>query len=177
MVYSALFAAIVAALGLLPPIALPFLPVPITAQSLGVMLAGSVIGAWRGGLALLLFVVLVAAGVPLLAGGRGGFGILLGPSGGFVLGFPIAAFVIGLMVERSWHRLTLGHLFAFNIVGGIGVVYGLGVPWMSVVAQLQLVQAAGLSAAFLPGDLIKAGIAASVAYTVKRAYPIIVKAQ
>lgn len=173
MVYSALFAAIVAALGLLPPIFLPFLPVPVTAQSLGVMLAGSVLGARRGGLALLLFVLLVAAGVPLLAGGRGGFGIFLGPSGGFVVAFPIAAFAIGLMVERSWQRLTIGHVFAFNIIGGIGVLYAVGIPWWALAAQLTLLEVAAGSVGFLPGDLIKAGIAAFVAVTVRRAYPIV----
>jgi biotin transport system substrate-specific component len=76
IVYIALFAAIVGALGMFPPITLPLIGVPITAQSLGVMLAGSVLGARRGGLAIVLFLVLVAIGVPLLAGGRGGFGVL-----------------------------------------------------------------------------------------------------
>ncbi|MEL6321465.1 MAG: biotin transporter BioY, partial [Cyanobacteria bacterium J06626_14] len=70
LVYIAVFAALVAALGLIPPIPLPFIPVPITAQSLGVMLAGAILGARRGACALLLFLVLVAIGFPLLSGGR-----------------------------------------------------------------------------------------------------------
>ena len=92
MVYAALFAALTAALGLLPMVAVPGLPVPIHAQSLGVMLAGGVLGAKRGGLAMLVFMALVAAGLPLLSGGRGGIGIFLGPTGGFALGYIPGAF-------------------------------------------------------------------------------------
>src|SRR5690625_7350257 len=70
MMYISLFAAIVGVLGFIPPIPLPFSPVPITAQTLGVMLAGGILGARRGGLSLLLFIALVAIGTPLLTGGR-----------------------------------------------------------------------------------------------------------
>ena len=77
IVYIALFAAVMAVLGLFPPITLPISGVPVTAQSLGPMLAGAILGARRGGLSILLFVALVALGLPLLSGGRGGFGIIL----------------------------------------------------------------------------------------------------
>jgi biotin transport system substrate-specific component len=173
LVHIALFAAIVAALGLIPPLTLGFIPVPITAQSLGVMLAGAVLGAVRGGLAVLVFVVLVAIGLPVLAGGRGGLGIFFGPSGGFVLAFPIAAFVIGWLVERLWTRLNFFTALAAILVGGIGVVYLIGVPWLAAAANLSLTQAITGSAAFLPGDAIKAAVAALVCVTVRRAYPVI----
>lgn len=173
MVYVALFTAIVAVLGLFPPIVLPVVGVPITAQSLGVMVAGSVLGARRGGLALLLFLILVAAGVPILAGGRGGFGVLLGPSGGFLFSWPIAAFLIGLMVGRFWHRLNIGIAFLINVVGGILFVYACGIPWVAAVAEIGLDKAFMGSLGFIPGDLIKAAIAALVCVTLKRAYPII----
>ena len=84
MMYVSLFTAIVAALGILPPVTLPFIPVPITAQTLGVMLAGTVLGARLGGLSLLVFLLLVLAGAPVLSGGRGGLGVIFGPSGGFI---------------------------------------------------------------------------------------------
>ena len=74
--------------------------VPITAQSMGVMLAGALLGAWRAGLALLLFIVLVAAGLPLLAGGAGGIGMFVTPRAGFLIGFPLAAFTVGWITER-----------------------------------------------------------------------------
>jgi biotin transport system substrate-specific component len=173
MVYVALFAAVVAVLGLFPPIVLPVVGVPITAQSLGVMVAGSVLGAKRGGLAILLFLVLVAVGVPILAGGRGGFGVLIGPGGGFLFSWPIAAFLIGLMVERLWHRLNIGVAFLINVVGGILFIYACGIPWVAVVAEIGLVKSAVGSLGFIPGDLVKAAIAALVAVTLKRAYPLI----
>jgi len=174
IVYIALFAAITAVLGLAPPVTLPIVPVPITAQFLGVMLAGSILGAWRGGLALLLFIALVAAGLPILAGGRGGLGVLLfSPSAGFLLAFPIAAFVIGWLTERFWQRLDIVRAFLINVVGGIGVVYALGIPGVAIMGDLSLVQAAIGSAVFIPGDIIKAALAAAAAVFVRRGYPLI----
>jgi len=178
IVYIALFAAITAVLGLVPPVTLPVIPVPITAQFLGVMLAGSILGASRGGLALLLFIGLVAAGLPVLAGGRGGLGVLLfSPSAGFLLAFPISAFVIGWLTERFWQRLDVVRSFLINVVGGIGVVYALGIPGVALMGDLGLVQAAAGSAVFIPGDIIKAGIAALAAVFVRRGYPLIESAR
>ena len=171
LVHCALFAAIVAALGLLPPIPLGFIPVPLTAQTLGVMLTGALLGARRGGLALLLFVLLVVAGLPLLSGGRGGFGVILGPTGGFFLGFPLGAFVIGWLTERLPRRGNVATLFVACVLGGIGAVYALGVPWLVLVGGLPFEKAAMGSLLFVPGDLIKAGIAALTAAAVRRGYP------
>jgi biotin transport system substrate-specific component len=173
LVHVALFAALVAALGLMPPLALPFIPVPITAQTLGVMLAGSTLGARKAGLSLLLFQVLVAAGLPLLAGGNGGLAVLPGPTGGFFVGFLPAAFVIGWLTERAWHRLSVPLAFAINVLGGLGVIYAVGIPWLAVSAKLPLAKAALGSLAFVPGDCVKAAVAASVAVTLKRAWPLI----
>ena len=99
LTHIALFAALIAVLGLVPSVMLTT-GVPISAQSMGVMLCGTVLGARRGGLAALLFVALVLAGLPLLAGGFGGLGMLAGPRGGFILGFPIAAFATGLLMQK-----------------------------------------------------------------------------
>jgi biotin transport system substrate-specific component len=173
LVHVALFAAIMAALGLLPPLALPFIPVPITAQTLGVMLAGSTLGARKAGLSLLLFHLLVAAGLPLLAGGNGGLSVYVGPTGGFFVGFLPGAFVIGWLTERAWSRLSVPLAFVINVLGGIGVLYAVGIPWLAVAAQLPLAKAALGSLAFVPGDCVKAAVAASVAVTLKRAWPLI----
>jgi biotin transport system substrate-specific component len=167
----ALFAALVAALGLFPQISVG--PVPITAQTLGVMLAGSILGARRAGLALLAFVVLVAVGLPVLAGGRGGLGIFAGVSGGFVLSWPVAAFVVGWLTERWWHTYTVWRGVSANIVGGILVVYAIGIPHWAVVGDLGLFGAAASSAVFIPGDLLKAVLAAMAAVGVRRAYPVV----
>jgi biotin transport system substrate-specific component len=171
IVYIALFAALTAVLGLLPRIDFAVVPVPITAQSLGPMLAGSILGWRRGGLSQALFVLLVAMGLPILTGGRGGLGIFAGPSAGFVLGFPVAAAVIGLITERFWRNLTFLKAFGANLFGGILVLYACGVPVLAI--MLGSFQAALGSAIFLPGDCLKAGIAALIALFVKRGYPLI----
>ena len=174
IVFIALFAALMAVLGVFPPLMIPAIGVPITAQSMGPMLAGGILGARRGGLAMLLFVLLVAVGLPLLSGGRGGIGALVGPWAGFIYGWVISAFVIGFLTERFWHRLSFVAAFAFALVGGIGVVYGVGVPWFAAMSGMNLGAAFLASAvAFIPGDLIKAGMAALVIVTVRQAYPLI----
>ena len=173
MSFVALFAALTAACAVFPPFQPPFVPAPIVVQNIGVMLAGSILGARRGSLALLLFVVLVAVGMPILTGWRGGFGVILGPTGGFVLSWIPAAFAVGWLVERNWRRLGFWSLLLFNVIGGIGVVYLIGIPWLAVVAGMELDKAVVGSAIFVPGDLAKAVVASIAALIVKRSYPLI----
>ncbi len=173
IVYIALFAALTAALGLFPPITVPIAAgVPITAQSMGVMLAGGILGARRGALAMLLFLALLAIGLPLLAGGRGGLGIFAGPSGGFLFGWVLAAGVVGWLTGCFWAKLNLAYACLFNTIGGIGVVYALGIPWLHFATEMTLIDAATAAAVFIPGDIVKALVAAMVIVTVKRAYPL-----
>ena len=141
LAYIALFAAIVAALGLLPPVPVPGIPVPITAQTLGVMLAGSVLGARRGGLALLVFLAVVAVGLPVLSGGRGGLGVFVGPSAGFLYSWPIAAFVIGLLTQVFWRRFNLAWALVANLIGGVLVIYAIGIPFLSLFGDVPLATA------------------------------------
>ncbi|WP_082233158.1 biotin transporter BioY [Halobacillus massiliensis] len=175
MVYASLFAAIIGALGLLPPIVTPFTPVPITAQTLGVMLAGSILGAKRGGLSLLIFVLLVMFGAPLLSGGRGGLGTLFGPSGGYIIAWPVAAFVIGLLVERLWKKLNIGLYIFINILGGILLVYASGVTYLSFMTQTPWLSALTAALIFLPGDIVKVVAASLLARQINRVYPLIGK--
>lgn len=173
IVYMALFAAIMAALAVFPAITLPVVGVPITAQSLGAILAGGVLGAVRGGLSMVLFLLLVAIGLPLLPGGRGGFGVFLGPSGGFVMGWILAAFVVGFFVERFWHQLNYLNAFLASLIGSIIVLYAIGIPWSAMVAQISVWAAFVGSLPFIPGDIIKCLIGAAVIVIVKKSYPII----
>lgn len=173
LAYIALFAAIVAALGLLPPVPVPGIPVPITAQTLGVMLAGSVLGARRGGLALLVFLALVAMGAPILSGGRGGLSVFVGPSAGYLYSWPVAAFVIGLLTQLFWRRFNLAWALVANMIGGIVVIYAFGVPFTSLYGDIPLWASFTGSFSFLPGDLVKAVAASLVAVAVRRAYPVI----
>jgi biotin transport system substrate-specific component len=172
LAYIALFAAIVAVLGLVPAIAIG--PVPITAQTLGVMLAGAILGSWRGFLALLLFLVLVAIGLPLLASGAGGLSVFAGATAGYLFGWPFGALVTGLITERVWSRYNTAWGVVANVVGGILVVYAVGVPVLKAVSGLPWSTAIWSGAAvFVPGDLVKAVLAAVVAVGVRRSYPVI----
>ncbi|MBI1171841.1 BioY family transporter [bacterium] len=169
LTHIALFAALIAVLGLIPKIDLAA-GVPITAQSLGIMLCGTVLGARRGALAVLLFLVLVAAGLPLLAGGRGGLGLFVSPTAGFLVGFPVAAFVAGLVVEK-W-RVQIGvSACAGAVVGGIVVLYLFGIAGMALTLGKTLPEASLLATPFLPGDLIKAVLAGLITQTIARMRP------
>ena len=173
----AVFVGIMAALGLVPAF-YPFgIAVPITAQSLGVMLAGAVLGARRGGLSLLVFVALVAVGLPLLAGGVGGLGVFATPRVGFLLGFPPAAFTVGLITERFGPTYSLAWGLLANIVGGIVVLYVFGIAGMMVAGHMSLDTATSVSAVFVPGDLGKAVVAAVVARGVHSGYPGLLSAR
>ncbi|MGV9411783.1 biotin transporter BioY [Nocardia sp. NPDC003693] len=169
----ALFAAIMVVLGFFPLIQLPGAFAPFTSQTLGVILAGSILGAKRGALAILLFDVLVFAGLPVLPGGRGGLAVVMGPTGGFIIAYPIGALVIGLLTERLWKHYNLPIALAINFLGGAVVLYAIGVPWMAVAADLPLSKAITTSVAFLPGDVVKTVIGSLAALAVRRAYPLI----
>lgn len=171
----ATFAGLMAALGLFPAF-YPFgTAVPITAQSMGVMLAGTILGARRGAASMLLFLALVAIGLPLLAGGRGGLGVFAGPSVGFLVGFPIAAYVVGWIVERGGAPYKLVFGVVANVVGGIVVLYALGIPGIAWRADLSIGKAVAAVAVFVPGDAIKAVLAALVAQGVHAAYPGLIR--
>jgi biotin transport system substrate-specific component len=165
-----LFAAMIAALGLVPPIMLGF-GVPISAQSLGVMLAGAVLGARKGAGAAALLLLLVAIGLPLMSGGRGGLGVFFSPTGGFALGFPFAAFVTGLIVEHVRVRPVGLAVVLGSIFGGILVLYTFGVVGLSIVTQKNLMEALALVAVFIPGDIAKAVIAGVLVQSLARVRP------
>ncbi len=161
------FAGLIAVLGIVPPIVVG-LPVPITLQTMGIMLAGLILGPRRGALAVLVFLGLVAVGLPLLSGGRGGLGVFAGPSAGYLAGFVLGAYVTGWIRERLDGKVPqVAAFFTAAVVGGIGAVYLLGVPvlvWRTGANPLA-------SLVFLPGDLIKAALATAVAVGVRRALP------
>ena len=165
------FAALIAALGLPGTLNVFGNAVPITLQTFGVMLAGTILGTWRAALAVAVLLVLVAAGLPLLAGGRGGLGVFAGPSAGFLLGWLPGAAVTGWIVERGGHRPGIVRLVVACAVGGIGVIYLVGLPVQAAVTGVSLGKTALLSAAFLPGDVIKAVLASIVTKGTQRAYP------
>ena len=166
----AVFAAIIAALGLVGPIPVPGL-VPITAQTLGIILAGAVLGPRRGAAAVTVFLLLVFIGLPLLSGGHGGAAVFVGVSAGYLIGWIPGAFVVGAIAYSgrgpvAWWRVALG-----GIVGGIVVIYFFGIPVQSAVTGLPLGQTILTSLVFLPGDLIKIVIVTVLTVALWRAYP------
>lgn len=171
VVLIALFAALIAALGLVPKLTLAS-GIPITAQSMGIMLCGTVLGARRGALAVLLFVVLVAAGLPLLAGGRGGLGVFTTPWAGFYFGFPLAAYVAGMVMEK-WKSGNVTVIAAVAaVIGGIGALYLVAVPYYMVMKPAGLGEALLTAMApFMPGDLIKAVLAGLITGALHKARP------
>jgi biotin transport system substrate-specific component len=166
------FAAFIAVLGL-PGAITPFgNAVPITLQTLGVMLAGAILGWWRGALTVVVFLVLVAAGLPLLAGGRGGAAVFVGPSAGYLLGWILGAAVIGLLVAARLPKYSPWWTAASCVIGGIGVVYAIGIPVQAYMLGTSGVVATAIgAAAYLPGDVLKVVVAIVVAAAVHRAYP------
>ncbi|MCB7136389.1 biotin transporter BioY [Cellulosimicrobium marinum] len=165
-------AALVAVLGAPGSIALFGNAVPVTLQTLGVMLAGTLLGAWRGSLAVATFLALAAAGLPVLAGGRGGLAVFAGPSAGYLVGFLLGAAVVGLLVDRL-RRVTFWPVLVACLVGGVAAVYAVGIPVQAAITGVPLVTTAQLSLVFVPGDLLKAVLAAAVTVGVVRAYPAV----
>jgi len=165
------FAGLTAALGLLPAIPVPWSPAPITAQSLGIILAGSILGGWRGAVSQGLFLALVALGLPLLAGGRGGIGVFLGPTWGFLLGYMVVAGLVGLFVYRIGAPYVLWKGLSVNIVFGMGALYLFGLVGIVISAKLSFVAALAANVAYLPGDTLKCVLAALVAKGVHAAVP------
>lgn len=166
----AVFAALIVVLGL--PGSFPvFGGVPITAQTLGVMLAGAVLGPWLGALSVAVVLALTAAGLPLLAGGRGGLGVFFGPSAGYALGWILGAIVVGLLVHAGGRRPVVWRTALAMIAGGVGAIYAIGIPVQSAVTRLPLGETALTSLVFVPGDLLKAALATAVVAALVRAYP------
>jgi biotin transport system substrate-specific component len=172
----AVFVGVMAALGLVPAIFVPGFPAPITLQSMGVVLAGAVLGPRRGFLAILLFLGLVALGLPLLSGGRGGLGVFTTPYAGFLWAFPFAALLVGWLTYRRGAPYQLRWGIPVNLLGSVVLYVG---GWLSLVTigANSAVAALGLLVIYLPGDLVKMVVAALVARAVHSAMPDLLPAR
>jgi biotin transport system substrate-specific component len=148
------------ALGARVSIAIPGTPVPVTGQTFGVLVAGGALGFRRGLVASLLYVLLGVVGVPLFAFGKTGVEIILGATGGYLVGFVLAAAIVGRLAELGWDRNLLGSVGAMLL--GEAAIYAVALPWLAVVANLSASDtiAKGLTP-FLVGDAIKMLLAAA----------------
>ncbi len=142
-------AGLVAALSRLS-VPLPFSPVPLTGQTLGVLLVGAALGSRRGFLSLMTYLVAGASGLPVFAMGGAGPGWLLGPTGGYLMSFPLAAALVGFLVEKGWGRnlfLALSAMVLANLL-----IYLVGAGWLATLGFDPL--RAGVLP-FIPGDTLK----------------------
>ena len=160
VVLVALGAALVA-LAAQVSIPLPFTPVPITGQTFAVVLVGGALGAVRGGASLVLYLGLGIVGVPVYQDGGSGWDHVSGATGGYLVGFVLAAVLTGYLAERRWDR-RLSSSIAAMLTGNV-VIYLVGVPWLARVADLGLEEALeqGLYP-FVVGDLLKLYLAGAL---------------
>ena len=178
LAHIAIFAALIAALGLPGALTFGAVAVPITFQTLGVMLAGAILGARKGFFAVLLFLVLAAAGLPLLSGGRGGLvWFTTSPAAGYLYGWLLGAAIIGFFTARMLPRYPFWPALGATILGGIVAVYLIGVPVTAINLGLPVWVAVADSAKFLPGDLLKVIVTVLVARQVHKAYPGLIAAR
>lgn len=172
MVLAALFAALLTIGG---QIAIPIGPVPITLQTMMVLLAGSILGSRWGAVSVLVWILLAAVGAPVLSGGAGGVGALLGPTGGYIAGFLLAAFLVGWTIEQlgrnrqvTWWQLLL----VFLLVGDL-LIHVLGFTWFLFSSHLSFSMDLfyKVFVVFLPGDIAKAILAVFLTVALYRAMP------
>ena len=148
-------------------IPLGFTPVPLTGQTFAVLLAGGVLGSRRGGLSMLLYVALGAIGLPFYADGASGWTAATGATAGYLVGFIVAAVVVGLMAEHGQDRKLSTSIPAF--IAGTMIIYTVGAGWLAYDLGLPLTAAAGEPSAislgvapFLVGDVFKALLAGAL---------------
>ncbi len=140
----------------------PLSPVPFTAQVLVVLLSGAVLGAAYGAISQLMYVAIGAMGVPWFAGGNGGLGYVMGATGGYLVGFILAALVIGYLTERYELARTIRGMLPLMMLG-VAIIYALGATWLAVAMGLGAWQAVTLGILpFILLDVVKALLAAGV---------------
>ena len=163
LVYAALFGALTAA-GAFIIIPLPF--VPITAQTFFLNIAAILLGGSLGALSQFIYVMLGIVGMPVFEGGKAGLGVIFGPTGGYLLGFIIAAFVIGMVNQMKKTAGTFWHIFSMLI--GMVIIYFLGALQLSFVAKMSFHKALTIGVLpFIPGDVIKILLAAIISSRLK----------
>ncbi|GAB2641006.1 biotin transporter BioY [Gordonia jinhuaensis] len=168
------FAALIAACALMPAIHVGAGIVPITLQTFGVLLAGAVLGARRGFLAVLLYLAVGLAGLPVFSGGAAGPAVFAGPTAGYLIGFPFGAWLCGLIVERLPRHKAAGSVplvFAAGFVASAVFIHLFGIVGLMLRVPTSFSAAFRIDWVFWPGDLIKIAVMALVATAVHRAFP------
>ncbi len=145
----------------LAQVVIPLKPVPITGQTLGVLVVGASLGATRGAASMVLYALVGTLGLPVFSDYSSGLTELLGATGGYLVGFVPAAALTGWLAQRRWERSLLRGVLGF--VAGSGVVFLIGLPWLKVVAGLTWPETLGAGLyPFIIGGVVKAVAAALV---------------
>ncbi len=144
---------------------LPFSPVPITGQTFGILLVAMALGRVRGTAVVMAYLMEGALGLPVFAGGSAGMAKFFGPTGGFLLGFPVAAWLVGTLADKGWDRNYL--LSTGAMILGTGVIFMCGLAWLSRFVPSESLLTFGFTP-FVPGAIIKITLAALVLPTVWR---------
>ncbi|ALS01279.1 biotin biosynthesis protein BioY [Enterococcus silesiacus] len=165
----AIMISIIIVLGFFPPIPITLLPVPIVIQNAGFMLSGLLLGKKNGTIATLLFLLLVAIGFPILAGGRGGMTVFFSVTAGYLFAYPFASFLIGWLSERfNPNNQKLGYAFGITFLFGALFIDFCGAVGVSMLSDVSLSASLAGSLAFIPGDTIKAFLAAVIAKRISK---------
>lgn len=160
MIYASMLAALTGILGYVI-IPLPFSPVPITGQTLAIMLIGLVLSPFMSFMSVAIFLLLGIIGIPVFSGGQAGIGVLIGPKGGYLIGFLIGAVVISLIRKNSNNFIRMA---ISSLIGGVLIVYLMGVPWLAYITGMNIKKALLVGALpFIPGDLLKMVVALFIA--------------
>jgi len=168
MTLISLFAALTAVGGF---ISIPLYPVPLTLQTLFTLLAAMILGSVMGASSQIIYVLLGVIGLPVFAGFKAGIGILFGPTGGFLLGFIISAYIIGKIVELKKEK-NIFYYFLAGIIGTI-ILYIIGITQLSLVTSIGVKKALTLGMLpFLPGDIFKIIAASFISSKLKLVIPL-----
>jgi biotin transport system substrate-specific component len=154
-------------------IVLPFSPVPITGQTFAVLVAGVMLGRYYGGFSQFIYVILGTAGVPWFNGGSGGPASLIGPTGGYLIGFIVAAFIVGYITDKYVKARNFFPMLAVMLLANFGIIYVFGLLQLSIYLNVFKGMTADLwdvlkmgAIPFIAGDIVKAILAALMAKSV-----------
>lgn len=166
MIFASLFCAITIVTSYII-IPLPFSPVPVTAQTLSVMLAGNLLPAKTGFFSMVLYIFMGLIGLPVFSGGKSGIAALIGPTGGYIISWPIAVFVMGLVLERV--KVDFSRLLLINILFGVLLVDFIGIIYLSFSTNISLLHGFTIGVLpFLIGDITKAVMSAIIALAIRK---------
>ncbi|RRG00935.1 MAG: biotin transporter BioY [Lactobacillus sp.] len=154
IVQTSLIAATIIILGMIPPLPLGIIPVPVVMQNLGIMLAGALLGSKRGTIAVALVLLLALIGFPVLSGGSAGPAVFVGPTGGYLFGWLMAPSIMGYglsqpFVNRAWSKMAVIWLVGVLFVDLVGSI------WLWLVSPISLANSLISNLAFIPGDTLK----------------------